>query len=47
MIKLLLTLLKTTEIRTKNIDIALGINKYPENFTELKNYLKLRYNGRK
>lgn len=41
MIKTILHLLKDTEVRTENVKIALGKNKYPSNVKELLRYIKL------
>lgn len=37
-------LLENVPHSSKNIDIARGRNKYPENWSEFKRYLKFRYN---
>lgn len=42
MIKTIITLLKTTDLRTENIKIALGKNKFPSNFKEFVNYIRLK-----
>ena len=45
MIKALIFLLEKTTYRSKEVDILRGINKLPENWSEFKNYIKLRTNG--
>lgn len=42
MIRFILESLKTTNLRTEDVKIALGKYKYPDNFKEFKNYIKLR-----
>lgn len=46
MIELILFLLEKTETQTRNIDIAKGLYKYPENWSELKRYLKYKYKNK-
>ena len=41
MIKLMIELLKNTELNSENIKIAKGKNLFPSNWSELKNYIKL------
>ena len=46
MIEMILTLLKDApKGKTDTIDFAKGKKKLPENFTELKQYLKTQLNG--
>ena len=45
MIKMILFLLEKVPADSKNIRIAKGYNKYPENWKEIKRYLKRQYNG--
>lgn len=42
MIKTLLFLLENTSYRSEETDILRGINKLPENWSEIKNYIKLK-----
>lgn len=42
MIKMILFLLDSVEISSKEIDIARGVNKYPETWSEFKRYIKFR-----
>jgi len=44
MIETILFLLKTVESDSKTVLIAKGLHKYPETWSELKRYLKYRYN---
>jgi len=46
MIQLILFLLEKTKKQSRNIDIAKGLYKYPENWSELKRYLKYKFNNR-
>jgi len=42
MIKLIISLLKTTELNTEDVRIAKGAYKYPESWKEFINYIKTR-----
>ena len=46
MINLILLLLDKTQRQTRNIDIAKGLYKYPENWSEFKRYLKYKFKNR-
>jgi len=46
MIQLILFLLEKTKKQSRNLDIAKGLYKYPENWFELKRYLKYKYKNR-
>lgn len=41
MIKTILTLLRETDLKSENVKIALGKNKFPSNVKELLTYIKL------
>jgi len=45
MIKILLYLIDKTKYRSKNLDIARGLNKYPETWKEFKRYMKFKIKG--
>ena len=45
MIKMILYLMETVPTDSEYIQIAKGKNKYPENWSEFKAYLKQRYNN--
>ena len=42
MIKIILEMLKMTSNESETIKLANGKNKFPSNFKEFKNYIKLR-----
>lgn len=46
MLETILFLLNSVPHQSRNIDIAKGLNKYPENWKELKRYFKFRFNLR-
>lgn len=46
MLETLLFLLDKVPYSSKNVDIAKGRYKYPENWSELKRYFKYRFNLR-
>ena len=46
MIKVLLFLLESLDHHSPNIDRAKGRYKYPENWKEIKRYIKYKYNNR-
>ena len=46
MIEAILFLLEKTNRQTRNTDIAKGLYKYPENWSELKRYLKYKFKNR-
>ena len=46
MVREIVNLLKTTEISSKDIDRARGRYKLPENWKEIKRYLKFRWQNR-
>lgn len=43
MIRTIIELLKATESKSELIALAKGKNKFPSNFKEFKNYIKLNY----
>jgi len=45
MIKMILFLLENVPLDNKDIRILKGYNKYPENWKEIKRYIKRQYNG--
>lgn len=45
MIKLIQLLLKETELNTDSVRRAKGAYKFPESWSEFKNYVKLKANG--
>lgn len=46
MVETLLYLLEKVPYSSKNIDIARGLNKYPENWIEFKRYIKYKFKQR-
>jgi hypothetical protein len=42
MIKIILTLLKSTQLNTEDVRFAKGAYKYPENWKEFINYIRTR-----
>jgi len=45
MIDIILKLLRTTEQDSYPVNVAKGLYKYPETWSELKRYMKFRYNN--
>ncbi len=46
MIETLMYLLNNTKHSSRDIDIARGLYKYPENWSEFKRYLRYKFNNR-
>jgi hypothetical protein len=46
MIETLMYLLNNTKHSSRNIDIARGLYKYPENWSEFKRFLRYKFNNR-